>query len=649
MNEELKIAGPYIRVSTEDQAREGFSIPEQKERLEQYCKFKGYKIHDFYIDAGISAKKGNHRPEFERLKKDIKDKKLNTMVAVKLDRITRSIYDFEEIMTFLEDNEAYMDCANDDINTTTANGKMIARLLTTVSQNEIERTSERTKVGLAGAIKEGHIPHKAPIGYKHENKKLVPDVTTKDVVIRIFNLYYEGKSYQTIANTLNNEKALGKTNWYDSTILKIIENEIYKGDFVHGKRTKQPTYYSNVVEPLISKELWENCQVQKKKNSRNYVRNLTYLFLQKLICPKCNKTMGGKATKKKNGNVYYYYYCNDCKVHIKENSIEKQIKEFIDEIVEYDSIVNQFFLPMIKLKVENSKDVLEKEINEQNKKLERIKKAYVNGTFSLKEYNEEKEIVEKTIEKLEYNITEVNVCDDLSFTPEDILLKRDIDFINKIKFPDKYEDYNLSWKNLTREEKADLIMRYVDEIKLRYISNKEVRLDEVLFRESIAKPCNDLYKNGYLDKKDYMWVAGLKVIPVRYSEHLSEKQYAEHIMRLRHFYNVKFYEATYNTKDKIFYFNFANDRNIVRIFPLEDYKKIDPDVKLDEYKLGVLYIEDDNGVLVENEEDVFKYIPDHYKHINYNEDTVKVKPVWFDEDMFEEENENTSQEQLSCS
>ena len=62
----------------------------------------------------------------------------------------------------LEENDAYLDCANDDINTTNANGKMISRILTSVSQNEIERTSERTKFGMVGAIKKDIIPHKAP-------------------------------------------------------------------------------------------------------------------------------------------------------------------------------------------------------------------------------------------------------------------------------------------------------------------------------------------------------------------------------------------------------------------------------------------------------------------------------------------------------
>ena len=139
MNEEKKVVGIYIRVSTEDQAREGFSLPEQEKRLRAMCEFKGYDIYKVYKDAGISAETGNKRPAFEELKEDIRNKKCNTIVVLKLNRLTRSVYDMEDIMKFLEDNNAYLDCANDDINTTSANCRMVARLLTTVSQNEIER------------------------------------------------------------------------------------------------------------------------------------------------------------------------------------------------------------------------------------------------------------------------------------------------------------------------------------------------------------------------------------------------------------------------------------------------------------------------------------------------------------------------------
>ena len=151
MNDEKKNAGLYIRVSTEDQAREGFSLPEQEKRLRAMCEYKGYEIYKLYKDAGISAKTGNYRPAFEELLQDIRDKKCNTIVVLKLDRLTRSVYDMEGIMKFLDENNAYLDCANEEINTTNSSGKMVARLLTTVSQNEIERTSERTKIGLAGA------------------------------------------------------------------------------------------------------------------------------------------------------------------------------------------------------------------------------------------------------------------------------------------------------------------------------------------------------------------------------------------------------------------------------------------------------------------------------------------------------------------
>mgnify|MGYP003000033597 FL=1 len=561
-----------MRVSTEDQAREGFSLPEQKERLESFCKFKGYEIIDYYQDAGISAKTGNHRPEFERLKDNIKAKRINTIVALKLDRITRSIYDWENLMTFLDENDAYLDCVNDEINTTSANGKIISKLLMSVSQNEIERTSERTKVGLAGAIKCGHIPHIAPLGYKHEDKKLVIYYATKDVIVRIFDLYYNGYSYQKISNLFNEEKVLGKDNWRDSTIQTILENEIYKGDFIHGKRTKNPTYYEDVVEPIISKEMWADCQVQKKKNSRSYQRTLTYLYLQKLKCPKCNRILCGKATTKKNVKTYFYYYCNDCKIQVKENVINEYFEQFIDELTEYDSVVNQFFLPMIKQKFDEPKEQLEKEINNQKSKLERIKKAYINGAFELKEYNEEKHIVEKTIVELEEKLNITNYTEELKFTPKDILLKRDIDFINKIKLDKEYQEKTKTWKDYTREEKADLIMR------------------------------------------------------------------------LQQYYDVHFTEATYYLQKQMFYFNFAEDNSaIVRVFPLEDYYKLDPNNKMEKYRFGILYINEEDKFEMQDIDTAFDYIPDESNDsVIYMKEpvpiSVGVKPVKFCEDNTEEKN-----------
>ena len=631
MDDVKKVCGLYMRVSTEDQAREGFSLPEQKERLKAYCKFKGFVIKDYYTDAGISAKTGNYRPEFERLKEDIKSKKINTIIALKQDRITRSIFDWEELMRFLEENDAYLDCVNDDINTTNANGKMVSRILMSVSQQEIERTSERTKVGLAGAIKQGHIPHQAPLGYKHENKKLVIDHLTKDVVIRIFELYHKGMSYQKISTLFNKEQVLGKTNWRDSSIVAILENEIYKGDFVHGKRTKHPTYYENVVEPIISKEMWEECQVQKKKNSKSYQRTLTYLFLQKLRCPKCNRILGGKATQKKNGNVYYYYYCHDCKINFKESLVEEYFNDFVNELVEYDSVVNQFFLPMIKQKFDEPQEELKKDINKQKDKLERIKRAYINGAFSLEEYNDERKLVESALEKLQNELDEATSCETLNFTPQDILLKRDIDYINKVKLEKEYKERTKTWKDYTREEKSELIMKYVDDIKLGILNNY-IYVDNINFRESICKPCNELFDAGYIDVKTPI-ILGNIVGQIRFSNYLPEKEVGKHIMRLRQYYDVGFEEATYYVEDRIFYFNFIHDdRAIVRVFPMEDYAKIDPDIKMKEYKYGIIYIRGEDEFQMQDINTAFDYIPDESNDcVIYTKEPIPVeigvKPV----------------------
>ena len=631
MDDVKKVCGLYMMVSTEDQAREGFSLPEQKERLEAYCKFKGFVIKDYYTDAGISAKTGNYRPEFERLKEDIKSKKINTIIALKQDRITRSIFDWEELMRFLEENDAYLDCVNDDINTTNANGKMVSRILMSVSQQEIERTSERTKVGLAGAIKQGHIPHQAPLGYKHENKKLVIDHLTKDVVIRIFELYHRGMSYQKISTLFNKEQVLGKTNWRDSSIVAILENEIYKGDFVHGKRTKHPTYYENVVEPIVSKEMWEECQVQKKKNSKSYQRTLTYLFLQKLRCPKCNRILGGKATQKKNGNIYYYYYCHDCKINFKESLVEEYFNDFVNELVEYDSVVNQFFLPMIKQKFDEPQEELKKDINKQKDKLERIKRAYINGVFSLEEYNYERKFVESALEKLQNELDEATSCEILNFTPQDILLKRDIDYINKVKLKKEYKERTKTWKDYTREEKSELIMKYVDDIKLGILNNY-IYVDNINFRESICKPCNELFDAGYIDVKTPV-IFGNIVGQIRFSNYLPEKEIGKHIMRLRQYYDVGFEEATYYVEDRIFYFNFIHDdRAIVRVFPMEDYAKIDPDIKMKEYKYGIIYIRGKDEFQMQDINTAFDYIPDESNDcVIYTKEPVPieigVKPV----------------------
>ena len=129
-------------------------------------------------------------------------------------------------------------------------------------------------------------------------------------------------------------------------------------------------------------------------------------------------------------------------------------------------------------------------------------------------------------------------------------------------------------KDYTREEKSELIMKYVDDIKLGILNNY-IYVDNINFRESICKPCNELFDAGYIDVKTPV-IFGNIVGQIRFSNYLPEKEIGKHIMRLRQYYDVGFEEATYYVEDRIFYFNFIHDdRAIVRVFPMEDYAKID--------------------------------------------------------------------------
>lgn len=166
-------------------------------------------------------------------------------------------------------------------------------------------------------------------------------------------------------------------------------------------------------------------------------------------------------------------------------------------------------------------------------------------------------------------------------------------------------------------------MNYIDEIKLYETSNHICKVDEIFFKESIAKPCNELYDAGYIDKKDYA-LMGNVVTKLRFSEYLPFDKVSQHIFRLREFYNVGYFEATYYYNDRVMFFNGYEERRIVRIFPLEDYKKLD---KLEQLKLGVIYVNEGDKSILENEEEVFEYIPPVVNSTEYelDEETKKSK------------------------
>ena len=576
MDNERSIAAVYIRVSTEDQAREGFSLGEQKEKLLQLCAFKGYEVFKVYEDAGISAKDMEHRPAFQEMLSDMKKGKINYIVAYKLDRVTRSVRDLEELISVLEQYNCFLVCDRDDVNTSTANGRFFVRMLTVLSQLEIEIVSERTKFGLNGAIKSGHLPGVLPLGYKKDgNKKTIIDETTKSVIERIFRMYLEGKSYQQISNIFNEEELLHPKRWKDTTIQKIIDNKIYMGDYEQYKRIAknkqiEPITYMNVVEPIISRAIWEECQHQKEKNQRTYTRDRVYLFFQKLECPSCHRIMkckgsGGKKRK------YMYYTCEKCHINYREDKIEELLTNFIYDMVEYDMAVKKYFLPILADHKPTKTDDIDKEIKQLEKQKERIKKAYMSGVVEMEDFSEDYKLIEDKLEILEQKKNENLDLDNMTFSPQQLMADRDIERETMIRLDTLNRVVKTTWENKSKEEKQEFISKLVESVIITKDSNNELHLEKINFRRSFVDMLAKLLGNGILDVLVPVEINGKEEF-ILGTGNITDNQVQEYLDRLSEYYETKFYQiyekVDEETGNIIGEFIPNTDEKIIRILPI---------------------------------------------------------------------------------
>lgn len=580
MDNERSIAAVYIRVSTEDQAREGFSLGEQKEKLLQLCAFKGYEVFKIYEDAGISAKDMEHRPAFQEMLSDMRKGKINYIVAYKLDRVTRSVRDLEELISVLEQYNCFLVCDRDDVNTSTANGRFFVRMLTVLSQLEIEIVSERTKFGLNGAIKSGHLPGVLALGYKKDgNKKTIIDESTKPVIERIFKMYLEGKSFHQISNIFNEELLLHPKKWKDTTIQKIIDNKLYMGDYEQYKRIAKnenikPVIYMNVVEPIISRAVWEECQHQKEKNQRTYTRDRVYLFFQKLECPNCHRIMkckgsGGKKRK------YMYYTCEKCHINYREDKIEELLSNFIYDMVEYDMAVKKYFLPILADHKPTKTDDIDKEIKQLEKQKDRIKKAYMSGIVEMEDFSEDYKLIEDKLEILEQKKNESLDLDNMTFSPQQLMADRDIERETMIRLDTLNSVVKTTWKNKSKEEKQEFISKLVESVIITKDSNNELHVEKINFRRSFVDMLAKLLGNGILDVLVPVEIDGKEEF-ILGTGNITDSQVQEYLNRLNEYYETRFYQiyekVDEETGNIIGEFIPKKDEKIIRILPISSNK-----------------------------------------------------------------------------
>ena len=181
-----------------------------------------------------------------------------------------------------------------------------------------------------------------------------------------------------------------------------MTNELYKGNYIHEKRTKKPMYYENVVETIISKQKWEDCQYQKQRNARHYERTATYLFTNKLKCAKCGRFLGGCATTKKNGNKYYYYKCEHCKTYFSEIDIEEQLKTSKPTLTGKEVKIDKETYDTLKDFMNTSKRVIKDMPNNQA-----LFEELNNYTNHYREMEQKNRHLEVEIKRLEYKNDEL--------------------------------------------------------------------------------------------------------------------------------------------------------------------------------------------------------------------------------------------------
>ena len=480
MDEKI-VTGIYIRVSTEDQAKDGFSIHAQKEKLTKYAEANDWDIFDYYVDDGISGKNLDGRPQVIRLLKDVEEGKINNVLIYKLDRLTRSVRDLIYLIELFEKHSCTFNSQTEKIDTSNAVGRMFVKIIGIFAEFERENLAERVSFGYEQKTREGNYTNTNGVyGYDYiiGEQKLVVNEFEKELVNKIFNLYIDGKSYHKIALEFNMENVPTKRggHWASSTVKSIINNPLYVGKVRYGVKTKNKdksfTVDGNNIEPIISEEKWElaNNIIQTRKHYcvRRYPSENSYFF--HII--KCSKCGGGISARQQthHNKLYITYRCNnscrgfcDCG-GFSHKTMEKAFLEYLETL--QDMKPDESIMKKKKniINSQSKKENIKKRIDKLEIKKKTIRTGFINDLISVEEYRIMTEEIEKErklqleeIEKLDEIIEECSVD---TYTYDDVK-----DLVTNIK---------LNWEHLTNKERQQFLERFVDVIKVDKSTDKAI-------------------------------------------------------------------------------------------------------------------------------------------------------------------------------
>lgn len=370
----------YMRVSSEEQAKHGYSLDAQEEALREFCRKNDHVIIGEYRDEGISARKPyTKRPAMVALLRDLEQAKPDIILFTKLDRWFRNVKEYYRVQDILDRNKVYWKAINEEYDTSTASGRLYVNIKLSIAQDEADRTSERIKDVQDQLVAQGKVlGGSVPFGYAIKDKRVVFGDNI-DITRKAIEHYMAHQSAHATTRFINEEYGLA---FNHTQLLRLLRSPILKGAY------RQNAAY---CEPLISSDTWDELQSIITRNIKRSPRKRVYLFSGLLVCPECGRRLGGCF----DGSRKYYrctqHYYGTCSFARTIN--EKKVETWLLENVEDD------FTVQVKMRPKQKKEDPKK----YRERLKRLNTMYLLGNISDAEYRAQSAEIQKKLAEIQKN------------------------------------------------------------------------------------------------------------------------------------------------------------------------------------------------------------------------------------------------------